>query len=92
MFALGFGPAIIPPPPKPLPPRPQHTAFMALTLLSELNSVCHLARKLLGTAAIGSGGGSSAAAMGAAAALAAADRVTFVVFRCARRGWLDLGC
>lgn len=57
---------------------PQHTAFMALTLLSEVNSTCHLARKMLGVAATSSG---STGAGAAAAALAAVDRVTFVAFR-----------
>lgn len=64
-----------------LPIPMQHTAFMALTLLSEVNSVCHLTRKMLGTAASASGAaGTSASA--AAEALAAADRVTFAAFRC----------
>lgn len=58
----------------------QHTAFMALTLLSEVNSACHLTRKMLGTAASASGAaGTSASA--AAEALAAVDRVTFAAFR-----------
>lgn len=56
----------------------QHTAFMALTLLSEVNSVCHLTRKMLGTAASAAAGTSASAA---AEALAAADRVTFAAFR-----------
>lgn len=53
---------------------------MSLTLLSEVNSACHLARKMLGTAASGSGA-SGAGAGAAAAALAAVDRVTFAAFR-----------
>lgn len=53
---------------------------MALALLSELNSVAHLARKLLAAACAGGGAGGAAAAS-AAAALAAADRATFALFR-----------
>lgn len=59
----------------------QHTPFMALTLLSELNSVAHLARKLLGMACAGADAAGGAAAASAAAALAATDRATFVLFR-----------
>ncbi len=70
----------------------QHTAFMSLTLLSEVNSACHLARKMLGTAASSSNSG-GAGAGAAAAALAAVDRVTFAAFRWGRwgagHGWSD---
>ncbi|KAL4447595.1 hypothetical protein ABPG75_004814 [Micractinium tetrahymenae] len=54
----------------------EHTAFMALTLLSEVNSVARLAGKLLAMS-----GATGAAAGRAAAVLAAADRLTFVAFR-----------
>lgn len=73
------GPAPSPPThphyPHPTPP-PQHTAFMALTLLSEVNSVARLAGKLLAMS-----GAASASAARAAALLAAADRITLVAFR-----------
>lgn len=49
---------------------------MALTLLSEVNSVARLARRMLGAAA-----GADASTGAAAAALAAVDRGTFVLFR-----------
>ncbi|PRW60674.1 cyclopropane-fatty-acyl-phospholipid synthase [Chlorella sorokiniana] len=67
----------------------EHTAFMALTLLSEVNSTCHLACKMLGTAASSSGtDGASAGA--AAAALTAVDRLTFVAFRLVPHALLGL--
>ena len=52
---------------------------MALTLLSEFNSVCRLAGKLLAIADPGSGSGGLVAS--AAGAVAVADRATFVLFR-----------
>lgn len=57
-----------------------------MTLLSEVNSVCRLGGKLLALAGAGAGGGRLTAA---AAAVAAADRATFVLFRC---GLLAQGC
>ena len=69
----------------------QHTAFMALTLLSEFNSVCRLAGKLLAMAA--PGGGNTGLAASLAGAVAAADRATFVLFRCVggKNGGLEGG-
>jgi hypothetical protein len=57
----------------------QHTAFMAICLLSEINSVFRLAGKLLALAQSGGGGGSRLNTV--ATVLAAADRITFVFFR-----------
>lgn len=57
----------------------QHTAFMAICLLSEINSVFRLAGKLLALARRGESGSSRLNA--ATAVLAAADRITFVIFR-----------
>ncbi len=71
-----------------LPAILQHTAFMAVTLLSEVNSVCRLASKLLGMATAPTSSAGTATAAGragpvaaVAAMLAAADRATFVLFR-----------
>ncbi|PSC74866.1 cyclopropane-fatty-acyl-phospholipid synthase [Micractinium conductrix] len=66
----------------------EHTAFMALTLLSECNSVVRLAGKLAATAS-GAGAGGAALAR-ARAALAGADRVTFLAFRLVPHALLGL--
>ncbi len=65
----------------------QHTAFMAICLLSEFNSVFRLAGKLL---ALARGTSADGRLDGLAAVLATADRATFVLFRCGCSGCLSL--
>lgn len=69
----------------------EHTAFMAMTLLSEFNSIPRLAGKLLGMATTAGAAGTDSAIMArAATVLAAADRFTFLAFRLVPHALLGL--
>ncbi|KAL4856846.1 Tuberculostearic acid methyltransferase UfaA1 [Chlorella vulgaris] len=65
----------------------EHTAFMAICLLSEFNSVFRLAGKLL---ALARGTSADGRLDGLAAVLATADRATFVLFRLVPHALLGL--